>query len=163
MSQAPMNATTTVPTLPPAMWALIAKPRRCGGNCSASDPRHHVHEGERRERRHQCLRREAPAEQDAAGTQKAAPRHDPRQLRIRELDGAAGERSQRREQRDRADLDAPLLDQPQVDERQEDRLGVVDRVRDREQPEGPLGIHGGRLRDGAGHRRGGGSRHRPTS
>ena len=33
-----MSATTTVPTLPPAIWALIAKPRRSGGNCSASRP-----------------------------------------------------------------------------------------------------------------------------
>ena len=38
MSGAPTRATTTVPTLPPAMWALIAKPRRSGGNCSASRP-----------------------------------------------------------------------------------------------------------------------------
>ena len=35
---APMRMTTTVPTLPPAMWALIAKPRRSGGNCSARRP-----------------------------------------------------------------------------------------------------------------------------
>ncbi len=34
----PMIATTTVPTLPPAMWALIANPRRSVGNCSASSP-----------------------------------------------------------------------------------------------------------------------------
>jgi len=33
-----MSATTTVPTLPPEMWALIAKPRRSGGNCSARRP-----------------------------------------------------------------------------------------------------------------------------
>ena len=32
------TATTTVPTLPPAMWALMANPRRSGGNCSASRP-----------------------------------------------------------------------------------------------------------------------------
>ncbi len=38
MIGAPMTATTTVPTLPPAMWALIAKPRRSGGNCSARRP-----------------------------------------------------------------------------------------------------------------------------
>ena len=38
MSGTPTMATTTVPTLPPAMWALIAKPRRSGGNCSASRP-----------------------------------------------------------------------------------------------------------------------------
>ena len=35
---APTIATTTVPTLPPLMWALIAKPRRSSGNCSASSP-----------------------------------------------------------------------------------------------------------------------------
>ena len=35
---APTTATTTVPTLPPAMWALMANPRRSGGNCSASRP-----------------------------------------------------------------------------------------------------------------------------
>ena len=38
MSGTPMSATTTVPTFPPAMWALIAKPRRSVGNCSASRP-----------------------------------------------------------------------------------------------------------------------------
>ena len=38
MSGTPTTATTTVPTLPPAMWALIANPRRSGGNCSASRP-----------------------------------------------------------------------------------------------------------------------------
>jgi hypothetical protein len=34
----PASAATTVPTLPPEMWALIAKPRRSLGNCSASRP-----------------------------------------------------------------------------------------------------------------------------
>ena len=38
MIGAPMSATTTVPTLPPAIWALIANPRRLTGNCSASSP-----------------------------------------------------------------------------------------------------------------------------
>ena len=38
MIGAPSSATTTVPTLPPAMWALMAKPRRSSGNCSASRP-----------------------------------------------------------------------------------------------------------------------------
>ena len=31
----PASAAMTVPTLPPEMWALIANPRRSGGNCSA--------------------------------------------------------------------------------------------------------------------------------
>ncbi len=34
----PMTAIATVPTFPPAMWALIANPRRSGGYCSASSP-----------------------------------------------------------------------------------------------------------------------------
>ena len=34
----PASAAMTVPTLPPEMWALIAKPRRSAGNCSASRP-----------------------------------------------------------------------------------------------------------------------------
>ena len=34
----PASAAMTVPTLPPEMWALIAKPRRSGGNCSARRP-----------------------------------------------------------------------------------------------------------------------------
>jgi hypothetical protein len=38
ISQVPMSGMATVPTLPPAMWALMAKPRRCGGNCSARSP-----------------------------------------------------------------------------------------------------------------------------
>ena len=38
MSTGPKRATITVPTLPPEMWALIAKPRRSGGNCSARRP-----------------------------------------------------------------------------------------------------------------------------
>ena len=37
-AQAPMSGTMTVPTLPPAMCALMAKPRRSVGNCSASRP-----------------------------------------------------------------------------------------------------------------------------
>ena len=35
---APTIATTTVPTFPPLMWALIANPRRSSGNCSARSP-----------------------------------------------------------------------------------------------------------------------------
>ena len=38
ISGAPTIATITVPTLPPEMWALIAKPRRSSGNCSARRP-----------------------------------------------------------------------------------------------------------------------------
>ena len=38
MSGTPISATTTVPTLPPAIWALMAKPRRSGRNCSARRP-----------------------------------------------------------------------------------------------------------------------------
>jgi hypothetical protein len=38
MRTGPRRATTTVPTLPPEMWALMAKPRRSGGNCSARRP-----------------------------------------------------------------------------------------------------------------------------
>jgi hypothetical protein len=38
ISGAPRIATITVPTFPPEMWALIAKPRRSSGNCSASSP-----------------------------------------------------------------------------------------------------------------------------
>ncbi len=34
----PASAATTDPTLPPEMWALIAKPRRSGGNCSDRRP-----------------------------------------------------------------------------------------------------------------------------
>ena len=37
-SGAPITATSTVPTLPPAIWALIANPRRSGGYCSANRP-----------------------------------------------------------------------------------------------------------------------------
>ena len=34
--KAPRNGTTIVPTLPPEMWALMAKPRRCSGKASDS-------------------------------------------------------------------------------------------------------------------------------
>ena len=81
ISGAPIRATTTVPTLPPAMWALIAKPRRSGGNCSASRPLptgccgdepmrdSDVRERERHEARREGLGGEAATEQDPAITE----------------------------------------------------------------------------------------------
>ncbi len=67
MSGTPMSATMTVPTLPPAMWALIANPRRSGGNCSASRPlptgcwgEPPIRESDVRDREGQEARREAP-------------------------------------------------------------------------------------------------------
>ena len=37
-SHGPASAAKTEPTLPPEMWALIANPRRSGGNCSERRP-----------------------------------------------------------------------------------------------------------------------------
>ena len=86
MSGTPTSATTTVPTLPPAMWALIAKPRRSGGNCSARRPLptgccgdppirdSDVRDRERDEARGERLEREAAAEQDPAGAEQVRRR-----------------------------------------------------------------------------------------
>ena len=93
ISGAPMSATTTVPTLPPAMWALIAKPRRSGGNCSARRPLptgccgeppmrdDDVRDREGREARRERLGREPATEQDPADAQERPARHHPGQRR----------------------------------------------------------------------------------
>ena len=102
-SGAPTTATTTVPTLPPAMWALIANPRRSAGNCSASRPlptgccgdppmREDVRDREREEAGRQRLGREPATEQEPADAQQPAPRDAPGQLGVAQLDHARGER-----------------------------------------------------------------------
>jgi hypothetical protein len=55
------------------------------------------------------------------------------------LDDAGGECAAGREEGDRLDADVEVVGDLQVDERQDDRPGVVDRVGPREQPERPLG------------------------
>ena len=147
MIGAPMSATTTVPTLPPAMWALIAKPRRSGGNCSARRPLPTGCWGEppirdrtlatanppnvMRER----LGDEAAAEQEAAGPEQLRRGEPPGQRRVAQLDGARGEAAERGEEGDRLDADTEVLRDLDVDQRQDERLGVVDGVGDRQQPE----------------------------
>ena len=136
------------PTLPPAMWALIAKPRRSGGNCSASRPlptgccgdppirdamfgMANVSEA-RRER----LRREPAAEQDPADAPAASaarrPGSGPRSSSWTSPEAKAPDGG---EERDRLDADPELVDDREEDQRQDHRLGVVDRVGDREQAE----------------------------
>src|SRR3972149_6940730 len=122
MSSGPNSATTTVPTLPPEMWALIANPRRSGGNCSA--------------------RRPLPT-----GCWGAPPLHVAGQPGEARLDEPGPDRPGRGYERDRLDPHVELVDDRQEDQRQDDGLGVVDRMRDREQPEGP-GRVDGRLRRG---------------
>ena len=111
MSGAPITAMTTVPRLPPAMWALIANPRRAGGNCSASRPLPTgccgdppirattlgIDEGQ--EAAGQGLGREPAAEQQAADPQQAAARHASGQLGVGQLDRAGREGPDRGQER----------------------------------------------------------------
>ena len=136
MSGAPMTATTTVPTLPPAMWALIANPRRSVGNCSArrplptgccgdaTDPRGDVRDREGDEARRERLQREPAPEQDPAEAEQLAPRRDAGQAGIAQLDDPGQERADRGEEGDRFDADAELVDDAEEDQRQDDGLGV---------------------------------------
>ena len=141
------SATTTVPTLPPAMWALMANPRRSAGNCSARRPLPTGCWGEPPIRDAMFgmanvaklvakrLEREAATEQDPAVAEQPPPRDDPGQPGIAELDHARGERPDGGEEGDRLHSDAVLVDDLEEDERQDDRLGVVDRVRHGQQAE----------------------------
>ena len=105
-----------------------------------ADPRHDVDRGKRREGRRRRLGREAAAEEDPAGREQLPPRDHPGELRVAELDRTRREASGRGEQRDRVGGDAELEDDPDVDERQQHRLRVVDGVGDRQQPERPVAV-----------------------
>ena len=149
MSGAPITATTTVPTLPPAMWALIAKPRRSGGNCSARrplptgccgeppDPRGDVRDGERRERLRRRLGHEPAAEEQTAGPEDPPTRDPPGQRRVAQLDHPRREGADRGEDRDRLDADPVLVHDLEVDQGQDHRLGVIHGMSDAEQPQRP--------------------------
>ena len=146
-SGTPTIATTTVPTLPPAMWALIGEAvavRRellrqqavaDGVLRRATDARDDVRHRERQEARGQRLDREPATEQQAADAQQRSPREPSRQLGVGQLDHARGEGPERRQERDLLHVDAEFLDERQEDQRQQHRLGVVDRVPEAEQDE----------------------------
>ena len=62
-----------------------------------------------------------------------APRDDPGQAGVAELDEARGDGRGRGEEGDRLHADVVVQDDLEEDQRQDDRLRVVDRVRDRQQ------------------------------
>jgi hypothetical protein len=67
------------------------------------------------------------------GKQVPARRH-PGELRVAELDEARGGRAERGQERDRFDADVVLVDDLEKDQGQDERLGVVHDVGDRQQP-----------------------------
>ena len=147
MIGAPMSATMTVPTLPPAMWALIAKPRRSGGNCSASRPLPTGCCGEPPIRDRTLAIANVPKPPASAWAANPPPNRrppvpsrtrrekTPGQRRERQLDEPRDDRPERGEVGDLALADPELVDDLEVDQRQQDGVRVVDRVGDDEQPE----------------------------
>ena len=143
----PTTAMTTVPRFPPAIWALIANPRRAGGNCSARRPfptgccgeppirGEDVGIAKVREVVGQGRGREPATEHEAAQAQQPAAGDAPGQLRVAELDHPRREGAHRGEDRHGRDRDAELVDDREEDRRQQHGIGVVDRVRHREQAE----------------------------
>ena len=121
MSGTPMSATTTVPTLPPAMWALIAKPRRSGGNCSASRPLPTGCCGEPPIRDRTLATAKAakvvanawatkpPPNRSPPAPSSVAPREPPGQRGVAQLDRPRGEAAERGQEGDRLDADAAVL------------------------------------------------------
>ena len=145
MSGAPMTATTTVPTLPPAMWALMAKPRRSGGNCSDSRPLPTGCWGDPPMRDAifgianvaklvaNAWSAKPPPNSSPPKPEQVAPRDDPGQPGIAELDEAGGDGGCRREERDGLHADVVVEDDLEEDQRQDDSLRVVDGVGDGQQ------------------------------
>ena len=101
----------------------------------AADARQDVGHGERQEAGGERLGDEPAPEQQAAAAEQPAARDDPGQLRVAELDESRRQVADRRKERDRVDAHPVLVDQLQEDQRQDDRVGVVDRVGRREQHE----------------------------
>ena len=128
------------------MWALIANPRRSAGNCSASRPLPTGCWGEPpirdtmfgtakvRKLVANAWSANPPPNRMPPMPEQATPRHDPGQARVAQLDHPRGERAERRQEGDGLDPDPVLVDDREVDQRQQDRLGVVDRVGDRQEP-----------------------------
>ncbi len=79
--------------------------------------------------------REPATEHEAAQAQQPAAGHAPGQLRVAELDHPRREGAHRGEDRHGRDCDTELVDDRQEDRRQQHGIGVIDRVRHRQQPE----------------------------
>ena len=128
------------------MWALMANPRRSGGNCSASRPLPTGCCGETpiratmlasrtsRSWRPAPWRRTLPRTA-ARRTQEPPARHAPCQLGIAELDEPGREGAHCGQERDRLHRDPELIDDREEDQRQQDGECVVDGVGDRQQAE----------------------------
>ena len=107
----------------------------------APEPRRHVGNRERTERVGRGLRGEAAAHEEASGHEQVASRHDPRQGGVAELDDPGRKAADRREERDGLDGDAELVDYLEIDERQQHRLGMVDCMGDRKEPQRAHRVH----------------------
>jgi hypothetical protein len=103
----------------------------------ATDARRDVRDREGHEVRGKSLRRHPATEQDAAEAEQPTARGDPRQVGVAQLDGARREGAEGDQERDVVDSDRELIDDLDEDQRQQDRLGVVDRVGDRQETERP--------------------------
>ena len=106
-----------------------------------TDPRDDIRDGEGEEAAGQRLGREPATEQQATRAQEAATRDPSGQLGVGQLDRAGGERTGRGEEGDDLDADPELIDDRQEDERQQDGLGVVDRMGDRQEHERAIRMH----------------------
>ena len=146
---APSSGTKTVPRLPPAMCAEMAKPRRSGGNCSDSKPlptgccgeeatrEVEVPAGERQEAAGERLAGHAGAEDHAADRQDRPPSRTSASGRCTKLDQAGRDVAGRGKEHDRRRLDLEVVNDRDVDQRQHGGLRVVDGVGGTEQPQRP--------------------------
>src|SRR5258706_251479 len=129
---------------------LRSRPFADGVGGGTADPRDDVGRPEGQERLRRRLEREARPEEEATDGEDRPPGDAPGHEAVRRLDQAGAHRAHRRQEGDRLDADMELRDDEQEDRRQDDRLGVVDRVRDGQQPEGPPGVDPrGRTQTGA--------------
>ena len=84
---------------------------------------------------------ESPAEEQPTRPQQLPPGDEPGERGEAQLDDPGGEGAPGREEGDRVDADVEVVGDLQVDERQDNRLRVVDRMGDRQQPQRPHRPH----------------------
>ena len=101
----------------------------------AADTRRDIGRGKAAKGGRKCLGRKATAEDEPAHAQQRSARDVARQPRVRELDEAGRDVARGDEQRNGGRVDPELGDDREVDQRQQRRLGMIDGVGDRQQPE----------------------------
>jgi hypothetical protein len=84
------------------------------------------------------LRGEADPEEQAAGDEDRAPGDAPRDEAVGRLDQPRADGADRGQERNGLDADVELGDDEEEDRRQDDRLGVIDRVGCGQEPQSSL-------------------------